>query len=204
MKGENFLGMGLGIVLFMLLVLSAGCINEAEKSNETIKSNETLKWVPDGVISKGEYEVHYPGDGFDLYLRVENNSLRVGIVAQTRGWVAVGFGGGPGMRNTDMVIAYVLPNGTVRISDEYSTGFSGPHNPDQIYGGSFDITSYGGREGNATVVEFSRPLKPGDRYDFQIKMGEEFRVIWAYGPFDDFLSMHSKAGSFKVRLGESR
>ncbi len=198
MKGESFLCRGLGIVLFMLLVLSAGCLRTMERSNSTVD------WVPDGVISEGEYSVHYSGDGFDLYLRVENESLMVGIVAQTRGWVAVGFGGGPGMRDTDMVIAYVLPNGTVRISDEYSTGFSGPHNPDRIYGGSFDITSYGGKEGNVTVVEFSRPLETGDRYDFQIKPGEEFRVAWAYGSIDDFLSMHSKAGSFRVRLGGNR
>ena len=200
MKDKHFFVGGLGVVLFILLVvlLFGGHLHEAETDNETVT------WIPDGVISSGEYSVHYSGDGLDLYLRVENESLMVGIMARTRGWVAVGFGGGPGMKDTDIVIAYVLPNGTVRISDEYSTGFSGPHNPDRIYGGSFDITSYGGKEENVTVVEFSRPLKTGDRYDFQINLGEEFRVVWAYGSVDDFLSMHSKAGSFRVKLGGSQ
>jgi hypothetical protein len=114
---------------------------------------------------------------------------------------AIGFGGGPGMKNTDIVIAYVLPNGTIVISDSYSTGFSGPHNPDTFLGGHDNILSYDGREDeNGTVVEFSRPLNTGDKYDYQIPLGKSFRVIWAYGPVDDLQSMHIKAGHFYVTL----
>ncbi|ASJ02437.1 hypothetical protein A3L09_03795 [Thermococcus profundus] len=140
-------------------------------------------------------------DGMSIYLRAENDTLYVAISSETRGWVAIGFGGGPGMKNTDIVIAYVLPNGTVEIRDSYSTGFSGPHNPDTFLGGRDDIASYGGRENeNGTVVEFSRPLKTGDEYDYPVPIGRPFRVIWAYGPTDDFQSMHIKAGHVYVTL----
>ncbi len=165
---------------------------------------EPVQWIANGKISSGEYTVEKNVGEMSLHFRVENDTLYVGISAETHGWVAIGFGGGPGMRNTDIVIAYVLPpNGTVEISDSYSTGFSGPHNPDTFLGGHTDILSYGGREDeNGTVVEFSRPLNTGDGYDYVIPTEESFRIIWAYGPTDDFQSMHIKAGHIYVTLEE--
>lgn len=161
-----------------------------------------MSWNPDGVIRKGEYQRAYRDGGFELYLRVENGTLMVGMRAPTRGWLAAGFGGEGGMKGADIVIAYVLPNGTVMVSDEYSTGFSGPHNPDEVYGGADDVLSYGGSEGpDYTVVEFSRKLDTGDKYDFKIPPAGKFRVIWAYALEDDFLSMHAKAGSFYAEVG---
>ncbi|AMQ19149.1 hypothetical protein A0127_08220 [Thermococcus peptonophilus] len=176
-----------------------GCLGTPEEVS-SIKTGLT-EWVPDGKISNGEYTVEKDLGEMSLHFRVENDILYVGISAETHGWVAIGFGGGPGMKNTDIVIAYVLPNGTVEISDSYSAGFSGPHNPDTFLGGYDDILSYSGREDeNGTVVEFSRPLNTGDKYDYPIPTGKSFRVIWAYGPTDDFQSMHIKAGHVYVTL----
>ena len=190
-------------LVVVALLVASGCVGKGEAP---INSGAPLAvpWKPEGVISPGEYSYTFTsGAGaFSAFFRVENSTLFVGINAMTRGWLAVGFGGGPGMKKSDIVIAYVLPNGTVRISDEYSTGFAGPHNPDTVYGGSEDIISYGGGEdGDFTVVEFSRRLDTGDRYDFKIPANGSFRVIWAYGRTDDFLSDHVKEGQTYISFG---
>ncbi|MBP1912030.1 DOMON domain-containing protein [Thermococcus stetteri] len=183
--------------ILSLIVLISGCIGFSKSSQKASSNN----WRPDGVIESAEYQYSFSTEGLSVFFRVENSTLYVGISSETHGWVAIGFGGGPGMKNTDIVIAYVLPNGSVEISDSYSTGFSGPHNPDTFLGGNDDILSYGGREDeNGTVIEFSRPLITGDKYDYPIPIGRPFRVIWAYGPTDDFQSMHIKAGQVYVTL----
>ena len=191
------------LVLFIaLVVVSSGCTGQSSKPSHSVEPK--VAWKPDGFISPGEYSLNYTTEdgSFSVFLRVENDTFFVGIEARTRGWLAVGFGGGPGMKKTDIIIAYVLPNGTVKIRDDYSTGFAGPHNPDTMYGGEYNILSYGGRDENGlTVVEFSRKLNTGDKYDFKLPTNESFRVIWAYGVTDDFLSNHVRAGSFRVNLG---
>ncbi|WP_456366367.1 DOMON domain-containing protein [Thermococcus sp.] len=172
------------------------------KPSPSSTHRKVVPWKPDGVIEDGEYQRAYKDGDFELYLRVENGTLMVGMRAPTRGWLAVGFGGERGMKGADIIIAYVLPNGTVMVSDEYSTGFSGPHNPNGVYGGTDDVLSYGGSEGpDYTVVEFSRKLDTGDRHDFKIPPAGKFRVIWAYALEDDFLSMHAEAGSFYAEVG---
>ncbi|ASJ00452.1 DOMON domain-containing protein [Thermococcus gorgonarius] len=199
MRGLKFLAVVLALAL---VTLSSGCVSHAGEKSDA--NTQLVQWKPDGVISPGEYQVNFTtkeGD-FSAFFRVENGTLFVGMKAMTHGWLAVGFGGGPGMKKTDIVIAYVLPNGTVGISDDYSTGFAGPHNPDEFYGGNYSIVSFGGREdGDFTVVEFSRKLDTGDPYDFKIPTNGSFRVIWAYGMSDDFISEHVRAGHFYVSLG---
>ncbi len=188
----------LNLIGIMGMVIVAGCIG-AKPSGQ---SGIPVPWNPDGVIEHGEYQYNFSTGDFSAFFRVENGTLFVGMKARTRGWLAIGFGGGPGMKKTDIVIAYVLPNGTVRIRDDYSTGFAGPHNPDTAYGGKENIISYGGREeGDFTVVEFSRKLDTGDPYDFSVPLNESFRVVWAYGTMDDFLSDHLNAGQFYLTLG---
>ncbi|NJF25950.1 hypothetical protein E3E29_09950 [Thermococcus sp. Bubb.Bath] len=92
-----------------------------------------------------------------------------------------------------------LPQRHGEISDSYSTGFAGPHNPDELYGGRNDIITYGGSDNEEyTIVEFSRKMDTGDRYDYKVVSGERIRVIWAYGAMDDFLSDHVEAGSGTV------
>ncbi len=187
------------VVLLVGVLLIAGCIDGV---NPRQRGGNPIPWKPDGRIEPGEYSYNFSSGDFSTFFRVENGTLFVGIMAQTHGWLAVGFGGGPGMKDTDIVIAYVLPNRTVRIRDDYSTGFAGPHNPDTSYGGEEDILSYGGSEkGDFTIVEFSRKLDTGDPYDFTVPLNRSFRVIWAYGIVDDFLSDHTNAGQFYVALG---
>jgi hypothetical protein len=171
----------------------------ATQESSSSTSESRILWKPDGVISPGEYPENVTFGEFSLFLKVENDTLMVGMKAPTSGWVAIGFGGSRGMKDTDIVIAYVLPNSTVMIRDDYSTGFAGPHNADELYGGRDDIIKYGGSDnGEYTVVEFSRKLDTGDRYDYKVIPGERMRIIWAYGAVDDFLSDHVEAGSGTV------
>ncbi|WP_297438891.1 hypothetical protein [Thermococcus sp.] len=51
------------------------------------------------------------------------------------------------------------------------------------------------------MVEFSRKLDTGDPYDFSVPLNESFRVIWAYGTMDDFMSDHVNAGQFYLTFG---
>ena len=191
----------LGVLLTVFAVVAAGCIGGGSIPGEM---GTSTPWEPDGVIRPGEYSSNFTVDGghFAVFFRAENGTMFVGMKARTHGWLAVGFGGSAGMKETDIIIAYVLPNGTVGISDSYSSGFAGPHNPDEFYSGEHSIEAYGGKEdADFTVVEFSRKLDTGDPYDFRILLGEKFRVIWAYGTEDDFVSEHIKAGQFYVSLG---
>lgn len=186
-----------GVLLLLLLVLSLN----SDGNNQGTSPPKVVGWRADGVIEEGEYAFNHTAEGMAVFLGFNGDDLVVGLRAETPGWVAIGFGGGPGMKNTDIVIAYVLPNGTVEIKDSYSTGFSGPHEDDRLYGGSFDIKDFGGSEVEGiTTVEFSRSLRTLDGYDFQFLDNGSVRITWAYGPVDDFLSMHSDAGAFNVKM----
>lgn len=188
----------LALVLALTFIgFSFGCTGE-NSGKAGVSPTEQVQWKPDGIISPGEYWMNFSSrDGtFSAFFRVENGTLFVGMKARTHGWLAMGFGGSVGMKNIDIVIAYVLLNGVAKISASYSTGFAGLHVSDTTLGGSFDVISYGGMEDeNWTVVEFSRKLDTGDRYDFVVTPEKPFRVIWAYGLVDDFLSMHVSAAS---------
>lgn len=122
-----------------------------------------------------------------FYFCVENDIFYVGIFVEIYGWVVIGFGGGFGMRNIDIVIVYVFFNGIGEISDLYLMGFFGLYNFDMFFGGYIDILFYGGCEDeNGIVVEFLRLLNIGDGYDYVIFIEEFFRIIWVYGLIDDF------------------
>lgn len=169
----------------------------------TVTTAGLAPWVPDGVVSPGEYqgEASYAGGAFKVYWRVEDGYIYIALVGRTEGWVAIGFEPTTMMKDADMVIAYVAPDGTVHIDDQYSTGATGPHKSDTELGGTMDIEEYGGKEENGvTVVEFKRKLSTGDPYDKDLAGKDVVRIIWALGPGDDFTSKHFQAGYGEMRL----
>lgn len=188
-------GFRVALFLMLLTLLAIPGVSCREAPSETA----TESWLADGVITDGEYsgqasygdyEIHWDSDGQYAYL---------GIKAKTTGWVAVGIQPGQTMRDADIIIGYV-EDGAVTISDQFSTGSTGPHRPDTELGGRDDIISYGGAEADGfTVVEFSRRLVTGDEYDNDLAPGRN-GVIWSYGWTDNAEVQHASRGYAEITL----
>ncbi len=168
----------------------------------TTTSIQTV-WKPDGEISPGEYTGHEVfGNGvFEVYWRVENDTLYMAIKGKTKGWVAIGFEPSRGMADADMVFGWVYDNGTVVVLDQYSIGVTGPHKSDTELGGQYNILKYGGKESNGyTIIEFSRLLNTGDKYDKDLSSLGQIKIIWAIGPTDNPTAIHTARGSGTITL----
>ncbi len=164
---------------------------------QTASRGAAPPWRPDGVVSPGEYARHesFGGGVFEVYWRVENGTLYMALVGRTTGWVAVGFEPSRAMADADIVLGYVADNGSVIVRDEYSLGETGPHKPDTILGGQYNILASGGAERDGvTIIEFSRPLRTGDSYDKDLTSKTTVTIIWAIGSSDDPRSIHTERG----------
>ena len=162
-------------------------------------STGLVEWSPDGVISEGEYQSEYTlADGnFKLYLRVEGDTIYIGMAGKTRGWVAIGIEPTYMMKDADMIIAWVDANGTVHVEDAYSTGATGPHPVDTQLGGTNDILQYGGKEqGGWTIIELARKLDTGDQYDKPLQPGSTVKIIYGMSSQDSFKAYHDVTAGY--------
>jgi len=194
------------VVLLALLAAYMGGSGGAPGSSATATpgprgntSAVSVEWVPDGVISEGEYEVEYSlaGGNFLLYLRVENGTLYMGMAGRTEGWIAIGIEPTYMMKDADMIIAWIDINSTVHVVDAYSTGTTGPHPPDTQLGGTNDILQYGGREDNGwTTIELSRKLDTGDQYDKPLTPGSTITIIYGMSTQDSFQAYHDVTAGY--------
>lgn len=158
-------------------------------------------WLPDGVISAGEYlsEASYANGALELFWSSDQQHIYIGIRAKTSGWVAMAVQPGSKMKDADMVFGYV-EDGEVTILDLYSTGTFGPHPPDTEHGGTDDIIEYGGAEADGyTTIEFKRALATGDAYDLELSGGKN-QIIWSFGSRDDLNLKHSNRGYGEIDL----
>lgn len=170
----------------------------------TTVTTATTQWAPDGTISPGEYvsSASFGGGVFEVYWRIEGNTLYMAIKGRTEGWVAIGFEPSTRMKDADIVFGWVSDNGDVTVVDMYSTGETGPHPPDTELGGTNDILQYGGKEDEGyTIIEFSRHLFTGDQYDKDLSGKGEVNVIWAIGSTDSMTSIHVERGTGTIDLG---
>lgn len=141
----------------------------------------------DGVISDKEYSKIYDVDkNFKFYVSYDDKNVYVGISANAKGWVSVGFGS-PIMDKSVMFIAY-FDKGKLVVEEFLGV----KHNHVKAEKSSV-IEFNGKREGNTTVVEFVLPRKLGE-----IELKGEVPTIWAYAMSDSIKSYHAKRGSTKV------
>ncbi|MFX1335427.1 MAG: DOMON domain-containing protein [Promethearchaeota archaeon] len=187
------------IILTGFFIIIAGTVTHNLAVNESIFSP-----IIDGVITTNEYssKVSFNGGDYQLNWQIEGDTIFVGIIGATTGWVAIGFNPSTAMKDADMVFGWVLADGmTVEIIDAYSTGINGPHPADTDQGGTTDILSFDGSESSGiTTIEFSRLLITGDQYDNDIPTSGIYDIIWAMGPSDDFDIKHSTKGSGTMNL----
>jgi hypothetical protein len=156
----------------------------------------------DGVIDEGEYELSTSfGDGhFELYWQFVNDTVQIGLVAKTTGWIALGIDPEKRMKHADMLIGW-WEDGTFELHDTWSVDETGPHPDDTDLGGTFDILTYFATQGGGkTTVEFTRALSTGDQYDKDIPETGVLKVLWATSDNDNFNSVHSRRGKAEINV----
>jgi hypothetical protein len=140
-------------------------------------------------------------DDFELYWQIANDSISIGMRAKTDGWVALGIDPTSVMKDADMFVGWVEPDGTVRLLDCFATGKTGPHPADTELGGTYDLDAYNGSyDGDWTAFEFTRKLKTDDKYDNEINEEGDTKVIWAYGGTDNNDVKHTQRGGVIIDL----
>jgi hypothetical protein len=140
-------------------------------------------------------------DGIDLTWKPEGQNLHVTVKAPTTGWVAVGFDPSVGMKDANMILAYVAGSGVV-ARDDFGTAVNS-HDADTNLGGAYNVMNPTGKEeAGSTEVSFTIPLDSGDAYDKKLVVGQTYKVLLAYGPngADDFTIQHATRTAANIRI----
>lgn len=128
-----------------------------------------------------------------------DGAMRFRFSAPTLGWLAVGFGGGPAMKDASLVIGYVDEDGGHGRDDHGTSPVS--HSPDADLGGTDDLEDMEFQEDeDRTVFSFTLPVVPSDSLDPELIPGTSIRVLVAWGDRDAFSGMHSKAFTAMIEL----
>jgi len=152
------------------------------------------EWIPDGVVTPGEYANEQDLGRFRVFWSSTQDTIRIAMQADAQGWVAIGFQPGRRMLNADMVFGMMV-DGEAVVVDQYSTGDFGPHSADVQQGGTDDILAFGGsRTDSTTTFEFERRLDTGDPLDHPLQRGVPIQIIWAYGSSDNPVAPHVNRG----------
>jgi hypothetical protein len=128
-----------------------------------------------------------------------DGAMRFRFSAPTRGWLAVGFGGGPAMKDASLLIGYVDEDGGHGRDDHGTSPVS--HSPDADLGGSDDLEDMEFQEDeDQTVFSFTLPVEPSDSLDPELAPGTSVRILVAWGDRDAFSGMHSEAFTAMIEL----
>jgi len=130
---------------------------------------------------------------------VSGSSLKIQLIGNTKGWVAVGFNATEQMKNANIIIGYVK-KGKVKISDDFGIKPT-KHKSDKKLKGKKNLKGVSGSEKKGvTTLSFSIPLNSGDKYDGVIKPNGDTRVIVATGKRDSFRLGHNFQATLDVNL----
>lgn len=137
--------------------------------------------------------------GVTLRYRVDGDSLRCILSAQTTGWVAVGFNPSSRMKDANFILGYV-DNGTVTVRDDWGTQEMS-HQADVDLGGRANVRAIQGQETSGiTEVEFIIPLDSGDAFDRALTVGQSYPVLLARSGMDDINVQHSNRDQTTITL----
>lgn len=156
----------------------------------------------DGVLQDGEYQNRLSSSRIkmDLYWSVREDRIYFGLKAPTQGWVALGLNSGvPLMRGADILIGYVK-DGQLYLEDSYANSRIG-HQTDIQLGGRNDVHDRAStQDEGGTIIEFSRRLDTGDRFDRPIRPAEKLMILLAYGQSDDLISYHDRMRALMANI----
>jgi len=151
-------------------------------------------------IQAAEYDHEVKDKKISFAWKVDGQTLAVKLIAETEGWVGIGFNPVSEMKGANFILGYVK-DGEVKLDDDYGTDASA-HRSDTKLGGTSDVTLVGGSEtGGMTTIEFTIPLQSGDNNDTKIDVNGDTTVLLAYGTGrDSFLAKHKYRTALKVNL----
>jgi len=156
----------------------------------------------DGKIAEGEYlsSYHDEATGMDIYWTIIGEEIYLALRCPSKGWASIGIGGGPMMKDSDIIIVYIDDEG-VHFRDSFGTNMV-KHAPDVELGGRDDVLDLAGSEGEeGMMIELRRKLETGDPYDQPILPGK-LRIILAHAAADDFVSYHTSRSVVMLDLFE--
>ena len=196
------------LVSLLLLVLS-GCAGSKTNApqqaptsgqvNDPAVSAQLAPWNSDGIISENEYREPQQIGTIEVFTRLEGDYVCLAMRSQNTGYIALGFGAGIGMMGADVIICTFNGDQAV-VTDDFSTGPTGPHAPDVTLGGADNITDVSGsKQDGWQSFELKRKLSTGDSQDKDLLPGDN-HVIWATGGTADIIVRHKTRGYGKLVL----
>lgn len=131
---------------------------------------------------------------------IEGENLAVKLVAETDGWVGIGFNPTEQMAGANFILGYVK-KGKAKIVDEFGIDET-KHKSDKKLDGVADAVLVGGTEvDGVTTIEFTIPLDSGDKNDTAIDVSGDTIVLLGYGAGrDSFRSKHKYRSTFIVNM----
>lgn len=114
-------------------------------------------------LNVADYDRHHQVDtGYDFYWKIQDDTIRAALRADTNAWVGFGLGeaGSGGMAGADMVVCSAGADGVVVVTDRHATALSEPYD-DKIQ--DWTISSGSASEG-VIICEISRKLHTADKY----------------------------------------
>ena len=142
----------------------------------------------DGLISDEEYALSIPLDNITVHAARTADTLYFGISAQTRGWVALGFGS-ERMDGASLFIGTVT-RGAASLSSQLGRA----HSHNEI--GANPVTDFAmSEEADRTTMELA--FKAADL----ITAGQtDLTILAAFGPNDRLNSYHVSRGRLTIQL----
>jgi hypothetical protein len=174
--------------IFMFIVLAAAPVI-AQANTLAVSENTT---VVDGVINAEEYSFQQDFGQMKIYLNLTADTLWIGAIGNTKGWVAVGLGSTK-MGGATIFMGF-LEEGKVQFKPQM--GLLGHRHQDVTDKQVSDsiISSAMKQDGGKTTLEVA--LKAATYIQNQSKLD----MIFAIGPVPSFMVVHTFRGSLSVKL----
>jgi len=179
-----------GKVLFTPLSVFGLCLFIASSvyGDEGILKTGTKNPVVDGVVGKQEYSYSYETNKMTLYLNRSSHTINAALVAQTEGWVGIGFKSSV-MDSSEILIGYVR-DGEQSYKEQIGVGKR--HRDEKLPGvRSLVLTESGGKTTLEVELAEEVVLESGD---------ESLSLIIAFGEKDSFSSYHRMRKGLTVNL----
>jgi len=152
------------------------------------------------IAGATEYQHELTDKKMSFAWTVNGDNLAVKLVAETEGWVGIGFNPVEKMAGANFILGYVK-KGEAKIVDEFGHD-DNKHKSDTKLGGASDVTLVEGTEvDGVTTIEFTIPLESGDKNDTKIDVNSDTTVLLGYGGGrDSFRAKHKYRSTFIVNL----
>jgi len=149
------------------------------------------KPLVDGVIDAKEYGYTKDFGRLTLHFRRTSDTLFIGVVGKTAGWVAVGL---DSLRmDSALIFMGFVKDEEAQFKSQVGSGHTHKDSDAEIAGSV--LSSAMKEEGGNTVLEVELKSAP-----YISKDQKELQVIYAMGAADVFTQQHTMRGSMKVPL----